>query len=458
MRRFVLGALVIAMVLAMTPATAGAKGGNNGKAGPKHTPNDYEVELDDEFIALPGATAYQGVLANAAYKIEVPDAWNGILVMWAHGYRGTGPTLTTDDHPLRSFLISEGYAWAASSYAKNDYNVGQGVLDTHRLAKHVGSVVGEQPDQTFITGASMGGHITAVSIEKYPQTYAGAMPICGVLADVELFDFFADFNVAAQELGESAQEGFPVDDPLRYLGVDVPTIKANLEDPDLGGWPIGLDEDGQHLRALTELRSGGERPNFDQAWLFWNGAFPEPTPQDFLFELAIDTETIPVNGDLVDNSDVVYQFDTDPALTSQEEAFNEEVLRLERDPQSIASRGIAGLPRVTGDIDRPVLTLHNLGDLFVPFHMETIYAERVDDHGKSDLLVQRAIRGVGHCDFTGIELATAFSQLVAWVNLGIKPEGDDVSDPVAVASPDFGCRFTDFSGIAGTHVLPEPCP
>ena len=451
MRRVMLGALVVSMVLTMTPA-AGAE----GKSGPKHDRNDYEVELDADFEALDGATAYQGVLAGSAYKIEVPDNWNGVLVMWAHGYRGaasTGATtLFADEHPLRAPLIANGFAWAASSYAKNDYNVGQGVLDTHKLAKHFGSIAGTQPDQTYITGASMGGHVTAVSIEKFPQTYAGAMPICGVLGDVELFDFFADFNLAAQELGDASQTGYPVADPAAYLGADIPQMKAELEALP-GGWPVALNADGQDLKALTELRSGGERPNFDQAWYFWNAP-----AGDFLFELAVDTRTIPVNGDLVDNADVVYQFDTDPALSGHEQEFNGDVLRLERDPQSVASRGIAGLPPVTGDIDRPVLTLHNLGDLFVPFHMETIYADRVAEHGKSDLLVQRAIRGVDHCDFTGVELMTAFTDLVAWVNTGVKPEGDDVSDPVAVASPDFGCAFTDFSGIAGSHVLPEPCP
>ncbi len=77
--------------------------------------------------------------------------------------------------------------------------------------------------------------------------------------------------------------------------------------------------------------------------------------------------------------------------------------------------------------------------------------------GNADLLVQRAIRGVGHCGFTGIELATAFADLVAWVELGIKPAGDVVTDPAAVAAPDYGCAFTDFV-TPGGHILAAPCP
>ena len=235
-RKVFLGVLMGALVLALTPGVAGAR-----EDGPKHNRNDYIPIIDDTWAALPGATGYQGELAGAVYRIEVPDDWNGSLVMWAHGYRGTAadnPYLTVDDHPLRPLLIAQGYAWAASSYAKNDYNVGQGVLDTHKLVSYFKDEIGE-PDQVLITGASMGGHVTAVSIEQFSNTYAGAMPICGVLGDRALFDFFGDFSLSAQYLGGSSQSGFPVSDPGTYLFADIPTMKSNLE-AFPGAWPFAL--------------------------------------------------------------------------------------------------------------------------------------------------------------------------------------------------------------------------
>ena len=63
----------------------------------------------------------------------------------------------------------------------------------------------------------------------------------------------------------------------------------------------------------------------------------------------------------------------------------------------------------------------------------------------------------GESGFTGAELVSAFVDLVAWVELGIKPAGDDFLDPAAVADPDFGCAFTDFGG-APAHILATPCP
>ena len=138
---------------------------------------------------------------GSGYRIEVPADWNGDLVMWAHGFRGTGTRLflNPEELPFREWLLEHGYAWAASTYSKNDYNVGTAVEDTHRLAKFFTHDV-DQPERTYIAGTSMGGHITAASIEQHRSFYDGALPVCGVVGDYELFDFFLDFNVTAQQL------------------------------------------------------------------------------------------------------------------------------------------------------------------------------------------------------------------------------------------------------------------
>jgi hypothetical protein len=402
------------------------------------------------FTALPGAAAYWGVHTNAGFRAEVPANWNGSLVVWAHGFRGSDLELTVENHPLRALLIPLGFAWAASSYSRNDYDVSSGVQTTHALLQHLNGLIGH-PDRVYLTGASMGGHVTAVSIEQYPQAYDAALSICGSLADYELFDYYLDFNAAAQQLGTGSSQ-FPVD-PIPYITTTVPQIKANLSAVP-GGWPTVLNANGLRLKQLVELRSGGERPNFDEAWFFWN-TFPSfaSGPGNFLFDLGTGDGTLPrAPGVGVDNSDIVYQFDMTPALSPEEQAFNDAVVRVTADPQARVG-GLRQVPQVSGDIGIPVLTLHNLGDLFVPFHNETEYANRVNAHGKSDLLVQRAIRGVIHCNFTPAELSSAFLDLVNWVEAGVKPGGDNLLDPSVVASPNFGCAFTN-----GPHPFGTPCP
>ena len=403
------------------------------------------------FQALPGANAYWGVHARAGYRIEVPDNWNGDLVVWAHGFRGTGLELTVDNHPLRSLLIALGYAWTASSFDRNDYDIASGVKSSHALMGRFGDLFGE-PDKIYMTGASMGGHITGVAIEQYSGIFDAALPICGAMGDHALFDYFLDFNVAAQQLGTGVSQ-FPVD-TATYIGLTVPAIKSSLESFP-GGWPLFLTTDGENLKNLTEQHSGGDRPNFDEAWFFWN-SFPDfaTGPGNFLFDTALGDGTLPrAPGIAPDNATTLYQFDSNPNLSPDELALNESIFRIEGDQQTRRPNGLAQVPVISGDIDIPVLTLHNLGDLFVPVHNEVEYASRVAGHGKSDNLVQRAIRGVLHCDFTAEEFSLAFLDLVQWVETGIKPAGDDFLDPAAVADPAFGCTFTD-----GAHTLGTPCP
>jgi hypothetical protein len=71
-------------------------------------------------------------------------------------------------------------------------------------------------------------------------------------------------------------------------------------------------------------------------------------------------------------------------------------------------------------------------------------------------VVQRAIRGVGHCDFTPTELVTGFTDLVRWVEAGVHPNGDDVLDPAVVAAPTYGCQFTTATRNLGPFTA--PCP
>ena len=166
----------------------------------------------------------QGVHQHAAYDVEVPADWNGELVMWAHGYRGTGKVLTVDTpgYGLRQKLLDEGYAWAASSYATNDYNVATGVTTTRGLALLAADLLDRRPSRTYVAGVSMGGHVIGRSLEQYPRFYDGALPMCGVLGDQELFDYFLSYNLVAQDLAD--HEAYPP--PSDYLSTRRPGDRA----------------------------------------------------------------------------------------------------------------------------------------------------------------------------------------------------------------------------------------
>lgn len=421
----------------------------SGPAGAEKLKDFVVYEADLPFAALPGASAQWGIHKNAGYRIEVPDAWNGKLVMYAHGFRSPEGVdvaagrdyrqrLTVDNPRLREYLIGEGYAWAASSYSRNEYNITVGVQDTMALAQLFNGLVGK-PDRTYITGHSMGGHVTGVAIEQYPKAFDGAVPMCGVMGDNALFDYFLSFNLVAQAL-TGVDAVFPVD-PATYQFQVMTQIVPALGDP----FPALLKPAGFALAGVTMNLTGGPRPGFPTAFFLWNSNMLAPN-FPFLFQFGLDNGTLSgiAAGNVSGNIDTVYQIDTDPALSPEEQFLNDTVLRVSVDPQGRHPNGIAGIPGISGNISIPVVSIHTLGDLFVPFSMEQIYARRVAANGKSDLLVSRAIRDVGHCAFAVPEEVQAFQDMVDWVENGVKPDGDDILNPVAVADPDFGCNFTLF--------------
>jgi hypothetical protein len=414
----------------------------------------------------PLSRVFTGIQDGAAYRVEVPLQWNGDLVLYAHGYRGTGTTVWVDSPAfLRSYYVSQGFAWAASSYQTNGYDVGHGVTDTHALIGLFDSLV-RTPRNTYMTGVSMGGHITAVEIEKY-RDFAGAMPVCGVLGDAELFDFQLDANVTAAALTDTSI-AFP--SSLAAGQAYAPTYDALVlsELPKLGsgfnaGNPAGvsLTPLGQQWASVVEQRSGGDRPGFASALAYWSSfGFAPLTNIPFLLGLypGLSGGTIGIAaGNVTSNVGTVYRFAGERGpLTPEEQALNAAVLRVAA--TTAPSADLTGIPQVFGDPRIPVLSMHDIGDLFVPFSMEQVYAARVAAHHESELLVSRAIRGVGHCDFTVAEVQRGFADLVGWVRQHHRPLGDDIREAGAVARPTFGCRFTDPTPGAHPTFVGVACP
>ncbi|MFC7528236.1 alpha/beta hydrolase family protein [Actinoplanes sp. GCM10030250] len=444
-------ALALLLLVPAVPAQASpaATVGTCTAPTPSETQPGYLVADPDcdvtgtPFTALPGARVHTGIRDGAAYRIEVPTNWNGRLVVYAHGYRGTGTTVFVNSPNLREHYVSRGFAWAASSYATNGYDVGQGVRDSHALINLFRKVTGKAARQVYMTGESMGGHVTAVAIEEFPRSFVGAMPSCGVLGDVELFDYFLDANVTAAALA-GVEISFPLQPGPGYPAEWAGQVARIM--PALKGTPAGRTWSG-----VVERRSGGERPGFDSAFAYWNAASQGGLPflQSLWPGLSGGTAGI-APGNLTDNRHTFYR-STDsrfPSLTDLR--LNRDVLRVKR--TATADRGLDGVPRVDGKPPVPVLSLHGIGDLFVPFSMEQEYARETLRNRRGHLFVSRAIRDVAHCGFTQDEMRRGFDDLVRWVETGKRPAGDAILDRRKVAAADFGCRFT--VGVRSAFVAP----
>lgn len=403
------------------------------------------------FAAMDGATVetdrWSGVNAGAGYRVEVPKNWNGMLVMYAHGYAGEGNALTVSNPAFRRYLIEHGYAWAASSYTKNFYDVRAGVEDTNalanafvRIAAANGRVLPE-PTRTYLTGVSMGGHITAAAIEDEAQQtainkrgYQGALPMCAVLGDLSLYNYFGAYQLAAQKLAGVPAATAPT--------TDWATLAPRVRDAMFGSQTSfsSVTPQGQKLKDIVMNLTGGPRPIFDQGFAnaslqntVWGTFGRDGTLNGILNKQGIDTTA------------TVYRFNASAAEVAD---FNTTIAKWVPAPDAnrLRTDGLRWVPKVNGQFRIPVVTLHTLGDMYVPFHMEQVYRDRAEANGSGQWLVQRAVRAPSHCDFTVAEQAEAFKALADWVEKGTKPAGDDVKTPSALADARYGCTYTRNAG------------
>jgi len=372
---------------------------------------------DASFEPLPGARAYFGRYDGGLYRVEIPERWNGDLVLFAHGFRGAGGEqggiLRVGNAPIREHLVQRGFAWAASSYRCNGYVPGQGLEDTRALVPLTTGFAGRAPGRVYLTGTSMGGHVTLLGMHEYPTEFAGGLAMCP--AGPALFDFFAAVGAAAEVI---TGVQFTLD------GMQGQTARM----AELLGRPPAYTELGRRLASVQIEISGGVRP-----------FAMEGLEDRFLANIsggALAGGTSAANR-AVDTRGFVYAIEPGLGITAAE--LDARARRKAGDP---AMRGPEGpyeeLRPFDGGIERPLLTMHGTGDLFVPIFLQRLLEDAVHAAGNDELLVQRIYRIPGHCAFSQAEMTRAFDDLVAWVTGGTRPAGDDVSASLA----DAGLTFT----------------
>lgn len=433
------GTLTLALLFAAcsgkeaSPATGGDGSGDSNETAATATPTKparlgiptgvaYRATEPTPLTPLDGATTYAGLLGSASYYIEVPDVWNGELVMFAHGYRGESTTLSVSapNRALRSLFIEQGYAWAASSYSENSYAPGIGADDTLALKRFFEKEHGEAK-RTYLYGESMGGNVIALSLEHYGDEYDGALAVCGAMGGQEQMDYLAAWAMLAEYF--SGQE-IPIGEGPARLNTTMLLGLSNL----LGSPAAPTPKGAQFISSIREL-TGGARP-------FFLEGFDDQYIANFAFLLIDPSRKLPVT--LAATNDY-FDFEIAPGLGVTNEQLNAGVRRIPADPAYRDANAYPDRVPTTAKISDPLLTLHNTGDLFVPISQEIDYRGKAEAAGTGDLLVQRAIRAGGHCRFSAEEVSTAWNDLVNWVEVGERPGGDDLTGDLS----DIGKAYTN---------------
>jgi pimeloyl-ACP methyl ester carboxylesterase len=328
-----------------------------------------------------------------------------------------GARLRVQNDSIREHLIQGGFAWAASSYRCNGYVPGVGLLDTMTLVDlFTRANNGRASQRTYLTGVSMGGHVTLLGMHEFPTSFAGGLAMCP--AGPELFDFYAGVSAAAE-----------VVTGVQFAAGSMPQDVARMTE--LLGKPPDYTSKGRQLASIEIEISGGPRP------FAVEGLASRFTANWSTSQAALVGSSTPGNRALT-NSHIKYAIA--PGLGLAADEINERVRRKAADPEIRNPNGpYEEVVPFDGKIERPVLTMHGTGDLFVPVFLEQKLKQAIVQSGNQRLLVQRLYRIPGHCQFSQAEQIRAFDDLVKWVRQGVKPEGDEVDGDLS----DAGRKFTD---------------
>ncbi len=401
-----LAMLAIAVALIASPVPAGATGGTE-----------------------------TGAIGGANFIIQMPSApWNGTLVLYSHGYVTPGSKLVAQDAgdpATAGWLLANGYAIAGSSYSQNGWALQQAFHDQIALLDHFKS---EHPDleRTIAWGHSLGGMITAALVQLFPDRFAGAIPMCGVVAGGPgVWNSGLDTEFVFKTLLAPASA-------LQLVNITGPGSNFQLAK--------GILEGAQGTAAgrarLALVAAVADTPGW-----FTTGS-PQPAQSDFLgreknqflwaqkvtfpfvFALRAELESR-AGGNPSWNTGVDYAKLLDHSINKDEvqALYQQAGLSLDADLDTLAAT-----PRVAaksaalgylekyivynGDLDMPVLTMHTIGDGLVLPQDEQAYASVVRSEGDRSLLRQVFVSRAGHCAFTPGETVAAFQTLIGRLKSG----------------------------------------
>ncbi len=382
-----------------------------------------------------GTNVLQGKIDGAYYTISVPSNWKGTLVLYSHGYVFPNqpllnPAPDVGDPLTGAALLQQGYALAGSSYSQNGWALQQAFHDQIALLDFFNATCGN-PTRTIAWGHSLGGIITAGLAQLFPGRFAGALPMCGVLAG------------GVGTWNQALDSAFALD--VLLAGNALPII--HITNP--GG---AFDQAEGILKAAQKSAQGRARIALLAALTdipgWFDSASPEPASKDFtaqeLNQFSWESEVdlffaffaraeleARAGGNPSWNTGVDYRKQLELSADSSEVValYKQAGLDLNKDLDTLAAA-----PRITadpqavqylssyiifnGNLSIPILTMHTTGDGLVVNQDEQAYASVVRAEGNNSLLRQVFVHRAGHCAFTPAETLTAFQTLIHRLDTG----------------------------------------
>jgi len=349
--------------------------------------------------------------SGAIYRICMPSPfppWNGDLIVYAHGYMAPNQPVRIPEEQLHlsdgtyipTAVNQLGYAFATTSYSTNGLAVREGLAD---LVDLVSIFKRDHPtvNRVYLVGASEGGLITSLAVERYPRVFNGGLATCGPVGDFATHvNYLGDFRVVFDYFFPSLMPGTPISIPQSlidtwetgyYSTTILPAISTPASTPSV-----------TQLLSVTMYDTGLINPTTaitTISGLLWYSVFATNDAKAKLGGQPFDNRTrsgkpYTYTGSLDDDrlNAMVQHFSADQAALNEIDAHYQ----------------TAGRPLV------PLVTLHTTLDPIVPYWHETLYRQKVELRGMTPWHDNIPVVRYGHCSFESNEVIEALNRLINW--------------------------------------------
>ncbi len=329
-----------------------------------------------------------------------PAQWNGILVVYAHGYVAPqDPTVSALGisqqeidalTPVIPVLLSQGFAFAVTGYSKRGYAVEPAGDNLEQLVSFYQSQLGT-PLKVYLVGASEGGLITTMQLEKHPEMYAGGLAMCGPVGGMPYqVKYLGDFRVVFD---------YFFDDVFPFGASNVPDTAWQSWGTDTALIANAIGSQPNRTKQLYDVTQAARNPQ-DLA-----GSSITTAVGDLWYSIWGTPDLLATTGGQPFDNRLTWY-----SGSSNDRKLNRQV---ERVASSDGARAyVKSFYQTTGQLTKPLVTLHNLYDPAVPFRHELFYAGLVLLHGQASNLVVLPVPGYGHCSFTQQQVLGAFTLLL----------------------------------------------
>jgi pimeloyl-ACP methyl ester carboxylesterase len=376
-----------------------------------------------------GQKHLEGNLSSGGrYVIDVPANWNGKLYVYSIGFisaalPATSSPKNSPDDITKAWMLDNGYALAGSQPVGLGWAVAEIIPDQAELVRDIFPKLVHKPLRTVAWGNSMGGLITAGLIQRYPDLFSAAIPMCASVAGpIAMMNQSLDAAFAFKTLLAPTDSVIQLVDMGTTANETASTARAKqvLDQAQLtpqGRARIAL---ASAFAQLSTWSTVGDSQPASTDWL------AQETQNYKAVMFAVFSPRLPMEeragGNISWNTGVNYrELLANSGRTAMVEALYQTAgLSLEADLNALANA-----PRISanakavdymrsnltpsGVVGGPVLTLHEVGDNAPVVAQAGRYSDvvaSVASQRNLDLLRAAFVNRPGHCNYTAAERVT----------------------------------------------------